>query len=103
MPRVIESKSKPVLVTFSILAAIQAVLAANALTGVISAGTLGLIGLLVAAAQTGLTFFVHNQVTPWQDVVAKLLPTGVVVNGPASGKGVGSTRDEGTTDEYKPQ
>lgn len=84
MPKVPVSQSKPVLITFSILAGLQVLTAGAALADVIGSKATAFIVLVVAAVQAGMSFYVHNQVTPWKDVVAKRAPQGRFVAGPAA-------------------
>lgn len=78
------SSSRPVLLTFSALAGLQVLTGGAALADILGPKTFGLIVLLVAAVQAGMSYYVHNQVTPWKDVAAKKTPEGVVVAGPAA-------------------
>jgi hypothetical protein len=64
------NKSKPVLITFSVLAGLQVLTGAAALADVIGQTAFGLFAITVAAVQVGMTFFVQNQVTPTKDVAA---------------------------------
>lgn len=77
------SKPGPVLLWMSILAALQVLTGGAALAEVIGAQVAGLAVLTVAALQTGIQFYVRGQVTPWQDVIAKVGPDGTPVAGPA--------------------
>lgn len=78
-------KSRPVLITFSILAGMQILTGGAALGDVIGAETAGLIVLAVAAVQGGMSFYVQGTVTPTQDVAAYANNAGTVVAGPAAG------------------
>lgn len=79
-------KSRPVLITFSILAGLQVLSGGAALADVIGQQPVGLFILAVAAVQVGMTFYVQNQTVPLQDVGAYV--TGgdnpAMVAGPAS-------------------
>jgi hypothetical protein len=77
------SRPSPVLLWMSILAALQVLSAGSALADVIPYKVAALLALTVAAAQAGVQFYVRGQVTPWQDVIAKLTPSGTPVAGPA--------------------
>lgn len=48
----------------------------------------GLVGLVITA---GVAKFTEDKVTPWQDVAAKVTPTGRVVAGPAAEQPTGSS------------
>lgn len=78
-------KSRPVLIVFSILAALQVLAGATALSDIIGKDTFALFALLVAAVQVGMTFYVQNQVVPTQDVGAYTNTAGQLVAGPAAG------------------
>lgn len=77
-------KSRPVLITFSILAGLQIITAGTALADVIGATTAGLIVLVIAAVQAGMTFFVQGMVVPLADTVQYINSDGASVNGPAA-------------------
>lgn len=74
----------PVLAVMSTLAAMQVMVAGSALTDVIGPRLAGLLGLMVAAAQVGLQFYVRGQVTPSATVVATRSQDGTVVAGPSA-------------------
>ena len=81
--------SEPVLVTMSVLAALQFFFAGA--TGVsiftgseLVAGVMAAGSLAVAAAQTGIQFYVRGQVTPNDTVVERVAPDGTVVAGDAN-------------------
>lgn len=78
------NKSRPVLITFSILAGLQVLTNATGLSDVVDPKWVFLIGILVAAVQTGMTFYVQNQVVPLQDTAAYVDTHGNTVAGPAS-------------------
>lgn len=84
------SKSKPVLVTFSILAGAQVLTGGAALADAIPKNVVGLLVLTTAAVQAGMTFYVQGQVTPWADVVSKVTPEGDVIAGPAADQATGT-------------
>lgn len=84
-------KSRPVVITMSILAALQMLFgglaALNLPDGSYSeiALTIGAIGtLVVASAQFGVQFYVQNLVTPHVDVAAYRNKDGEMVSGPAA-------------------
>jgi hypothetical protein len=77
-------KSRPVLIIFSILAGLQILTAGAALGDVVGKDVVGLLVLAIAAVQTGMTFYVQNQVTPMNDVSAYVDQEGQTVAGPAS-------------------
>ena len=78
------NKSRPVLITFSVLAGLQILTAGTALADVIGAQTAGLIVLAVAAVQAGMSFYVQGQVVPLVDTAAYVDTKGNTVAGPAS-------------------
>jgi hypothetical protein len=78
------NKSRPVLIVFSILAGLQVITGAAALGDIIGDQAFGLIAVIVAAVQVGMTFYVQNQVTPVSDVAAYVDQAGNTVAGPAS-------------------
>jgi hypothetical protein len=86
-------KSRPVLIVFSILAALQVLSGASALADIIGKDTFALFALLVAAVQVGMTFYVQNQVVPTVDIGAYINSDGQLVAGPAAGVTNGKTVD----------
>lgn len=78
-------KSRPVLITFAILAGLDVLGAGAALGDVIGIQTLALFVLGTKAVQTGMSFYVQGQVTPTVDVAAYQNDEGNVVAGPAAG------------------
>lgn len=78
------TKSRPVLITFSILAGLQVLSGAAVLGDVIGPTAFGLFAIAVAAVQVGMTFYVQNQVTPMSDVIEYVDQHGQVAHGPAS-------------------
>jgi hypothetical protein len=86
-------KSRPVLITFSILAGLQVLAGGAALGDVIGDTAFGLFVLAVAAVQVGMTFYVQNQVVPTQDVGAYVNSAGSLVAGPAAGVTNGKSVD----------
>lgn len=79
------NKSRPVLITFSILAGLQVLTGAAALAEAIGRDAFGLFAIAVAAVQVGMTFYVQNQVVPNGDVAAYINGDGQPVAGPAAG------------------
>lgn len=78
-------KKEPVLIVMSVLAALQILTAGSALTDVLGKDIAGLIVLAIAAAQTGVQFYVRGQVTPNETVAAKIdVVKSEVVAGPAA-------------------
>lgn len=77
------ARTSPVLLWMSILAALQVLSAGSALADVIPYKVAALFALTVAAAQAGVQFYVRGQVTPWQDVIAKVSADGTAIAGPA--------------------
>jgi hypothetical protein len=78
-----ELKKEPVVIVFSILAALQVVDAGLALTDAIDKDVAAIFSLVLAAITAGASFFVRNMVTPWDQVVSKI-QNGQVVAGPAA-------------------
>lgn len=83
-PRGASSNRSPVLAVMSTLAALQVLTGGAALGEVLGAKAAGLCILAVAAAQTGLQFYVRGQVTPWSAVAASVDGDGSLVAGPAA-------------------
>lgn len=79
------TKSRPVLITFSVLAGLDVLSAGAALGDVIGVKVLALLVLATKAVQTGMSFYVQGQVTPQADVAAYVNDHGSVVAGPAAG------------------
>ena len=84
-------KSRPVVIIFSILAGLQILSNAGGLSEVMGAKIFFLFGIIVAATQVGMTFYVQNTVTPNEDVAAYANSHGQVVAGPAAGVTNGKT------------
>lgn len=78
-------KSRPVLITFSILAGLQILANAGGLSEILGPKPFFLLGILVAAVQVGMTFFVQNATVPVSDTVAYVNQNGESVAGPAAG------------------
>lgn len=79
------NKSRPVVIVFSILAALQVLTGAAALGDVIGDTLFGLFAIVVAAVQVGMTFYVQNGVVPVEDTAAYINSDGHAVAGPAAG------------------
>jgi hypothetical protein len=77
-------KRQPVVIVFSILAALQVLNGGLALIDSIDKDVAAIISLVIGAITAGASFYVRTMVTPWPDVVSKL-QNGHVVAGPASG------------------
>ena len=78
------SKSRPVIITMSVLAGLQILTAGAALGEVIGVKLAAFFVLLVASAQGGVQFFVQAAVTPAADVIAYRNKDDVVVTGDAA-------------------
>ena len=77
--------SRPVLITFSILAGLQVITASAALADVIGKDLFSLFALTVAAVQVGMTFYVQNLTVPLENVAAYESGTEAgVIAGPAA-------------------
>lgn len=83
-------KPRPVLIIFSVLAALQVLAGASALADLLGDTAFGIFALSVAAIQVGMTFYIQNQVTPLRDVGAYVDPQGNMVAGPAVTPSTGS-------------
>lgn len=79
------SKSRPVVIIFSILAGMQILSNAGGLSEVVGPKVFFLFGILVASVQVGMTFYVQNVTAPVEDVGAYINAEGNMVAGPASG------------------
>lgn len=79
------TKSRPVLITFSILAGLQVLTAGAALADVVGNDIAALISLGIASTQAGMSFYVQGTVVPQENVAAYENNEGVVVAGPAAG------------------
>lgn len=86
------NKSRPVLITFSVLAGLQILTAGTVLAEVIGAQTAGLVVLAVAAVQAGMSFYVQGQVVPYTDTAAYIDAEGRTVAGPAAPVGTGQVQ-----------
>lgn len=78
------TKSRPVLITMSVLAGLQVLTAGAALTDTIGKDAAAFLVLAVAAVQAGVQFYVQAQVVPLADVSAYLDKHGEQVSGPAA-------------------
>ena len=76
--------ARPVLAVMSVLAGAQIVVAGAGLSDVIGTKMAGIAALVVAAAQTGIAFYVQGQVAPYSSVAAQRRDDGRVVAGPAA-------------------
>lgn len=81
--------SQPVVIVFSVLAGLQVLTGGAVLADVIGEEAAGLIVLIVAAVQAGMSFYVSNKVTPVARVAAAV-QGGRLVAGPAAGQRTGS-------------
>jgi hypothetical protein len=76
-------KKEPVVIIFTILAALQVIDGGLALSDTIDKDTAAIFSLIVGAVTAAASFYVRAMVTPWDQVVSKL-SDGNVVAGPAS-------------------
>lgn len=76
-------KKQPVVIVFSILAALQVINGGLALVDSIDKDVAALISLIIGAITAGASFYVRAMVTPWSEVVSKI-DHGQVVAGPAA-------------------
>jgi len=90
LPSEQQSKAKPVLMMAAVIGALQVVLGGAALADFVSDEVIGIVQLVIAAIAIGYGIYTQGVVTPWQDVVAKATPSGMVVAGPASSSATGS-------------
>jgi hypothetical protein len=81
-----ELKKQPVVIVFSILAALQVINGGLALVDSIPKDIAALFSLVLGAVTAGASFYVRGMVTPWVQVVSKI-QDGHVVAGPAAGAG----------------
>ena len=79
-----ELKKEPVVIVFSILAALQVIDAALVLADSVNETAGAIISMVIAALTAAATVYVRGMVTPWVDVVSKI-QNGTVVAGPAAG------------------
>jgi hypothetical protein len=77
-------KRNPVVIVFSILAALQVITAGLGLIDTFNKDTVAIIVLVIAAIQAGATTYVRGMVTPWETVVSRINSQGVTVPGPAA-------------------
>ena len=77
------ANAEPVVITMSILAALQFLFAGAGLGDVIGAKAVFMGMLVVGAIQVGMQFWVRGQVVAAENVVAQVSPAGDVVAGPA--------------------
>jgi hypothetical protein len=87
------TKSRPVLLGNSILAALQVLASAAALGDVIGKTPFALFSIVVGAVAVGWNVYVQGIVTPQADVAAYVNSAGEVVAGPAAGVTNGKTVD----------
>lgn len=78
------TKSRPVIITMSILGGLQLFFGTAGLADVLPAAVVFIAIALVAAAQFGLQFYVQNAVVPSEDVLAYKDAKGIVVAGDAT-------------------
>ena len=76
--------ARPVLTMMSVLAGAQVVVAGAGLSDVIGAKAAWIAGIVVAAAQTGIAFYVQGQIAPYSSVARQRLGDGRIVLGPAA-------------------
>jgi len=79
-------KKQPVVIVFSILAALQVINGGLALIDSIPKDVAGIISLVIGAITAAASFYVRAMVTPWEEVVSKI-EDGHVVAGPAAAAG----------------
>lgn len=84
------TKSRPILITYSILAGLGVITAASGLGDLLGMKVAFVIILGREAVQAGLNFYVQGQVTPVADVGAYVSSEGKMVAGPASGTSNGA-------------
>jgi hypothetical protein len=86
-------KSRPVLITFSILSGLDILFGSAALGNLIGVDTLALCVLSTKAVQVGMSFYVQNSVVPVQDVAAYRTSDNEIVAGPAASETDGKPVD----------
>ena len=88
-------KQQPVVIVFSIIAALQVINGALATTDIFSDEVAGIIALVIGALTAGAAFYVRGMTAPWDTVVSQISSDGRVVAGPASGISDGPTGPDG--------
>jgi hypothetical protein len=78
-----DTKQRPVVIVYSILAALQVLNGGLALIDTLDKDVAAIIALVIGAVTAGAAFWVEAQVTPWDTVVSKI-QDGHVVAGPAA-------------------
>jgi hypothetical protein len=84
-------KKEPVVIVFSILAALQVINGGLALIDTIDKDVAAIISLVIGAITAGASFYVRAMVMPWNQVVSRVTEQGTVVAGPAAGVTPGNT------------
>lgn len=77
-------KQQPVVIVFSIIAALQVINGGLAVTDVFSEEVAGAIALVIGAITAGASFYVRAMTAPWDTVISKINDQGVAVPGPAA-------------------
>lgn len=77
-------KQQPVVIVFSIIAALQVINGGLAVTDVFSDEVAGIIALVIGALTAGASFYVRAMTAPWDTVVSKINEKGLVIPGPAA-------------------
>lgn len=79
-----KNKSRPVVIVFSVLAALQILTSGSALADIIGVDIAALVVLVIAAVQVGMTFYVENSTVPLEDVAAFETAGSRLIAGPAA-------------------
>lgn len=77
-------KKEPVVIVFSILAALEVINGGLALIDSIDKDVAGIISLVIGAITAGASFYVRGMTAPWASVVSQA-QDGRLVAGPAAG------------------
>jgi hypothetical protein len=79
-------KQQPVVIVFSILAALEVINGGLGLIDAINRDTVGIVSLVIGALTAGASFYVRGMTAPWDTVVSKVNEQGLVVPGPAANR-----------------
>lgn len=84
LPQSMQSRSKPVEILGWVASGSTALVGALALIEGVPSWLVGVVAAIGIVATKLLSYATTKQVTPWEDVVAKVTPIGKVVAGPAA-------------------
>ncbi len=83
-PQVPSSRTSPALIVVAVLAGLQFIAQGAALADFVPAKVVALVGLILAGVTLTVQLILRGQVTPWEDVAAKVDGQGGLVAGPAA-------------------